>query len=277
MFLTLVASGFSVSRTLRVSSALSVLGAIALLVSPSDAADWPSVEGDPAGARIQDALNDDTRLEFIETPLEDVVAFLKDLHGIELQIDSRALEDVGIADDTPVTRDLKGITLRSALRLMLKELDLTYVLRDEVLLITTPEEAESDTAAYVQVYNIQPLLDEEHGVDALIDTVKLGVGKGSELQTSTFRGLLVVRATSREHREVRRLLGVIGAALDVSPPKTIAERDRERPQPMARPARREIPKPDAPRASAEDDDPFGIVPEPEAPAPRGNPFDPFDD
>ena len=38
---------------------------------------------------------------------------------------------------------MKGITLRSALRLMLHELSLTYIIQDEVLLITTPEEAES--------------------------------------------------------------------------------------------------------------------------------------
>ena len=50
---------------------------------------------------------------------------------------------MGIGTDTPVTKNLKGITLRSALRLMLRELSLTYIIKDEVLLITTPEEAES--------------------------------------------------------------------------------------------------------------------------------------
>jgi len=35
-----------------------------------------------------------------------------------------------------------GISLRAALRLILRDLDLTYIIQDEVLLITTPEEAE---------------------------------------------------------------------------------------------------------------------------------------
>ncbi len=74
-------------------------------------------------------------MEFIETPLQDVIDFLKDFHQIEIQIDQKSLDDVGIGTDTPITRNLKGITLRSALRLLLRDLDLTYLIRDEVLLI----------------------------------------------------------------------------------------------------------------------------------------------
>ncbi|MBL7039805.1 MAG: hypothetical protein ISR77_14305, partial [Pirellulaceae bacterium] len=91
-----------------------------------------------AEAKILEALDDDTRLEFIETPLDQVVDFLKDQHGINIELDAGELDNVGIGTDVPITRNLKGITLRSALRLMLKDLELTYVIRDEVLLITTP-------------------------------------------------------------------------------------------------------------------------------------------
>ncbi|NQT12542.1 MAG: VWA domain-containing protein, partial [Planctomycetes bacterium] len=95
-----------------------------------------------AEQRIAAELKAPTELQFIETPLQDVMETLKDYHEIEIQIDQRALDDVGVPADTPITKDLKGISLRSALRLMLRELDLTYVIEDEVLLITTPEEAE---------------------------------------------------------------------------------------------------------------------------------------
>jgi hypothetical protein len=95
----------------------------------------------PAHVRIQQALEEPTELEFVETALGDVVGFLKDRHGIEIQLDLRALEAAGVASDTPVTIDLRGITLRSALRLLLRQLDLTYAVKDEVLLITTPEMA----------------------------------------------------------------------------------------------------------------------------------------
>lgn len=92
--------------------------------------------------KIETALAGPTQLEFIDTPLHEVVGFLRAHHRIEIQIDRRALDDMGVGTDTPITIDVKGISLRSALRLLLRELDLAYVIQDEVLLITTPEEAE---------------------------------------------------------------------------------------------------------------------------------------
>lgn len=62
---------------------------------------------------------------------------------IDIRLDSEALSDAGVNDDTPVTRRLHGITLRSLLKLMLSELDLTYTMRDGYLLITTKSEVES--------------------------------------------------------------------------------------------------------------------------------------
>jgi len=82
-----------------------------------------------AEKKIHDALKSPTQLEFVETPLSDVIDYLKDYHGIEIQLDTKALGDVGIGSDTPVTKNLKGITLRSALRLMLHDLNLTTSFR----------------------------------------------------------------------------------------------------------------------------------------------------
>jgi len=93
--------------------------------------------------QIEAALDSSTHFEFIETPLQDVIDYLKKFHHIEIQIDNRAMTDVGISADVPVTKNLKGISLRNALRLILKELGLTYLVQNEVLLITTPEEAET--------------------------------------------------------------------------------------------------------------------------------------
>ncbi len=103
-----------------------------------------------AEKKINAALLDETTMDFEETPLQDVVDYLHDYHGIEIQLDIKALEDAAVGTDTPVTRRLKGISLRSALRLVLGAMDLTYVVKDEVLLITTKERADSElvTKAY---------------------------------------------------------------------------------------------------------------------------------
>ncbi|HEV7221327.1 MAG TPA: hypothetical protein VGN42_01405, partial [Pirellulales bacterium] len=100
-------------------------------------------ENNPSEAKIMAALDDKTELEFVDQPLSDVVEYLRERHEIEIQLDNKALADAGLGSDTPVTRNIKGITLRSALRLMLGEMDLTYVIRDEVLMITTKTEAEN--------------------------------------------------------------------------------------------------------------------------------------
>ena len=66
--------------------------------------------------RIYDALDTETHLEFNETPLSEVVDYIKNARDIPIVIDKRALDDVGMGSDTPVTISLAGITLRSGLK-----------------------------------------------------------------------------------------------------------------------------------------------------------------
>ncbi len=96
-------------------------------------------EAGSAEAKILKALDEPANMEFVDTPLKDVVDQLKLQHGIEIQLDNKALGEASIAPDTPITKSLKGISLRSALRLLLAEKGLNYVIDHEVLLITTDE------------------------------------------------------------------------------------------------------------------------------------------
>ena len=102
-----------------------------------------------AGMRIEAALKSPTVMDFDQTPLGDVIDYLKDYHQIEIQFDKKAMDDAGINTDVPVTRSLKGISLKSALRLVLHDLGLTYVVENAALLITTPAEAERRLTARV--------------------------------------------------------------------------------------------------------------------------------
>ena len=112
----------------------------------------------PAEKKIEEALKSPTSIEFVETPLKDVVEYLKDVHKIEIQLDSAGLKDAGIDESTPVTKNIKGISLRSALRLLLDELQLKYVIHNEVLLITSPQKAESDEFMTTKVYPVSDLV-----------------------------------------------------------------------------------------------------------------------
>ena len=175
----------------------------------------------PAEKKIAKALKSPTEMQFVETPLQKLVDFLKDYHGIEIQLDNRALEDIGVGSDTPITRNISGISLQSALRLMLDELELTYTIRDEVLLITTQEQAECvlltvvyDVADLVTVRDSKGELWEDYDTlsDAITGTVRPttweengGVGSiiGATFATAK---VLVISQTYDMHREIVDLL-----------------------------------------------------------------------
>jgi hypothetical protein len=107
-----------------------------------------------AESRIREQLGTPTEMDFTDTPLRDVMAFLKDQHGIEIQIDEKELAECGVKKDAPVTLAVKGITLRSAMRLLLSQLSksATFVVSDEVLLITSREGAMQRKS--VRIYDV---------------------------------------------------------------------------------------------------------------------------
>ena len=89
----------------------------------------------------------------VQTPLPDVIDYLKDLHKIEIQLDRKELESMSIGFGIPLLRcNLKGISLSWALRLLLDELGLKCVVHDEVLLITSPSKAGSEEFLTTKAY-----------------------------------------------------------------------------------------------------------------------------
>ncbi len=91
--------------------------------------------------KIRRALDQPTTVEFLDLPLEDAITFLKEYHNINIYIDKATLTDEGVAIDQPVTLKLAGVTLRSVLKLLLEPVQLTYVIEDEVMKITTSAKA----------------------------------------------------------------------------------------------------------------------------------------
>lgn len=89
-------------------------------------------------------------------PLKEAIDFLKNYHDIQIWIDEVKMTDAGIGVDTPVTLQLTQITLRSTLKLLLEPQGLTYLIEDEVMKITTIEEA--DLKLTVRVYPVADLV-----------------------------------------------------------------------------------------------------------------------
>lgn len=113
----------------------------------------------PMVEKVREVLSTPAQLEFIETPLSDVIDYLKDFHGIEIQIDTGALNDQGIGSDTPLTLNVKGISFGAAMQLLTdRQPDLKLVVRDYGILVTTPERA--DEAGYMPLAEFARLSDD---------------------------------------------------------------------------------------------------------------------
>ena len=124
-------------------------------VEKSQPTSIPIIPESPIQKEINAALDTVTKVEYLETPLTDLVADLAQRHRIPVYIDRRNLDDDGIAGDTPVTANLNGLSLRSALTIMLRELDLTFVVTNEYLKITTANATEFERPT--RVYLIKDL------------------------------------------------------------------------------------------------------------------------
>jgi hypothetical protein len=175
-----------------------------------------------AAARIEKVLNSPLQsngLDFADTPLEEVVNLLQSEYGIPIQVDRPALEAVGLDPAAAVNVNLHKISLGSALRLMLKRLQLTYVIADEVLMITSPEEAEAGLSTCV--YDVRGFVNDtsSKSMDELMDTIVSCVrtdswaeNGGGEAEIRSLKpGLLVISQTQAVHEEIRSLLKAIRA------------------------------------------------------------------
>jgi type II secretory pathway component GspD/PulD (secretin) len=90
---------------------------------------------------IERKLSTPVNLNFYEAPLRRVLQDLSETNGINITTDEPALHEDGISLDFPISKKLEQISLRSALNIVLHDAHLTYVIRNEVLLITTPAHA----------------------------------------------------------------------------------------------------------------------------------------
>ena len=94
-----------------------------------------------AEENIMKELENEAKVDVIETPFSDVIRDIAKDHEITIVLDPEGLEEADVTPDQLITLNLKGISLRSVLRILLGPLHLTYVVKDEVLQITSEEKA----------------------------------------------------------------------------------------------------------------------------------------
>ncbi|MEX0613182.1 MAG: hypothetical protein WD229_13765, partial [Pirellulales bacterium] len=106
---------------------------------------------------IERRLKTPVMLRYEDTPLSEVVDGLSELAGVNIHLDPRGLNQEGVNSDTAVTLNLnKEISLASALNLILEPLHLSYVIKDDVLKITS--EQLRDGELETKTYNVADLV-----------------------------------------------------------------------------------------------------------------------
>lgn len=105
--------------------------------------------------KVLHALGRGVTFDFQETPLRDVVAFVRDYTGLNVILDAASLERAGVAEDAPVTLALDGAPLGDALEMLLEPLELGLVARGEVLVVT---DADAARRPEVRIYPISDLV-----------------------------------------------------------------------------------------------------------------------
>lgn len=156
---------------------------------------------------IDRALQRTAEVDFQQMPLAEVATYLQEAHHIPVVLDRSALEEAGMTGDEPVTAKLQNISLRSVLNLLLRDLKLTYLIKDEVLVVTTPDRADSFLEARVYAFPQQSAAQ----MDALVKLIReMDPESWSDSGGPGYIGVyghgLLVRQTQKVHEQIHQVL-----------------------------------------------------------------------
>ena len=152
-------------------------------------------------------------LSFIEERLTEAYGNGAGANGENFRLvvwpDKLALSDEGLdsLDDVSVTlNNLEGVSLKSALNLIFKQAsqyaDLTYMIQDEVLLVTTRSYA--DEMMTIRVYDVDHLIDLDYGAEGIVSSTPSGGGAGFFSVSPDEPGTDVNAGADNQNRQGRR-------------------------------------------------------------------------
>lgn len=172
-----------------------------------------------ANAELRKILDTQVKIEAVDSTLMEVLRDLQKQAGINLVIDTPGLEEEGITTSTPVALALEGVTLRSALRILLDPINLDFVIDNEVLKITSKLRAGGRLMA--AAYPVADLLKSEESVqkelEELVEVIQSVVepdswyevgGQGSA-RSNTNTKSIVIRQNEETHQRIAELLSAM--------------------------------------------------------------------
>lgn len=181
------------------------------LINRPGGSDYPAQPGETysvSEAAIFQKLDEPIGVTFDDLPLFDAMRRLADRHSFNVWIDENSLRDEGISIGSELSFDYENVSLRSALRRMLDPQQLTFVVEDDVLKITTQIFAEESGRG--RIYAMRRLVPGED-YDSIIELVTTVVSPDSwEISRpgrfTELPGLFCLSQMQHVHREIAQVL-----------------------------------------------------------------------
>ncbi len=167
----------------------------------------------PAGLtaeeRIFHILKQPSEVHSIGAKLKDVCEDISLRHKLPLIFDTKAMKEANISTSAQVVMSLKGVELRNALRFLLCHHGLSYIVRDEMLVITTKEIADAYTYQRVYVLPGEFAAKSDRVIEVLRKTLipNTWATNGGPHSVAALDDLLVVNANASVHQAMEMWMG----------------------------------------------------------------------
>lgn len=149
-------------------------------------------------------------IQYNGAPLEQILAKLGDDLQIPFEVDLTSLDLAGVAADSPVTLNAPSCSLREVLRRLCEPLELTYVVTESSIKITTLDAAQADPA--MRFYDLSYILPNSANTVTLVNVIQQSVDADDWLAaggTNTINvvgSMMVVSAPETTHHRIEVLL-----------------------------------------------------------------------
>ena len=181
-------------------------------------------------ARVRAALDSRVEVRFVQTPLNAVCEILAKELDIPVVLDEAALLEMGVGNETPMTCLMKDVRLGAMLDFHLDQIgELTWIIRDEVLSVTTQEVAYGSRE--IRVYDIADLLGWpgpfDRDLDSLTELISCNIAPTSwgdvggpihipHFDSDEIQALLIPQSR-RAHEQIAALFSDLRACLPEDP------------------------------------------------------------
>jgi len=124
----------------------------------------------PQHLQIRAKMAENVSVDFDHTPLDQAVSELAEKLEIDFRIDLPALKSVGLRERLPVSLKLSDRKASTVVKALGMDFELSWMLRDGVLWLTTPDEGSE--SAKTAVFDVRDLCRNDHEAAALGEAVR---------------------------------------------------------------------------------------------------------